>query len=113
MGDGFLLSSAVYGLLFNTIGWRGCLWIGVLPALTVVYVRYFVKEPPVWVENRRIQRTQNREVRMPLLSIFKRGMISNTALACWWMAGGLVTRTIRSTGCSRPTYRKTLASARP
>jgi len=90
-GIGFLLSSAVYGLLFNTIGWRGCLWIGVLPALTVVYVRYFVKEPPVWVENRRIQRTQNREVRMPLFSIFKRGMISNTALACWWMAGGLVT----------------------
>jgi SHS family lactate transporter-like MFS transporter len=90
-GIGFLLSSAVYGLLFNTIGWRGCLWIGVLPALTVVYVRYFVKEPPVWVEDRRIQRTQNREVRMPLLSIFKRGMISNTALACWWMAGGLVT----------------------
>jgi MFS transporter, SHS family, lactate transporter len=90
-GIGFLLSSAVYGLLFNSIGWRGCLWIGVLPALTVVYVRYFVKEPPVWVENRRIQRTQNREVRMPLLSIFKRGMISNTALACWWMAGGLVT----------------------
>src|SRR5258708_8176107 len=39
-GIGFLLSSAVYGLLFNSIGWRGCLWIGVLPALTVVYVRY-------------------------------------------------------------------------
>ncbi|MBV8458535.1 MAG: MFS transporter, partial [Acetobacteraceae bacterium] len=53
-GIGFLLSSAVYGLLYNWIGWRGCLWIGVLPALVVVYVRYFVKEPPVWVENRRI-----------------------------------------------------------
>src|SRR6201993_4120354 len=90
-GLGALLSSAVYGLLYTSIGWRGCLWIGVLPALTVVYVRYFVKEPPVWVENRRIQRTENREVRLPLLSIFKRGMISNTALACWWMAGGLVT----------------------
>jgi SHS family lactate transporter-like MFS transporter len=86
-GIGFLLSSAVYGLLYTTIGWRGCLWIGVLPALTVVYVRYFVKEPPVWVENRRIKR----EVKLPLFSIFKSGMISNTLLACWWMAGGLVT----------------------
>jgi len=56
----------------------------------VVYVRYFVKEPPVWVENRRRQRAENREVRLPLFSIFKRGMIGNTALACWWMAGGLV-----------------------
>jgi MFS transporter, SHS family, lactate transporter len=89
-GIGFLLSSAAYGLLYTSIGWRGLLWIGVLPALTVVYVRYFVKEPPVWVENRRRQRVENREVRLPLLSIFKRGMIGNTALACWWMAGGLV-----------------------
>ena len=97
-GIGFLLPSVVYGFLFTFMesfgkgyGWRGLLWIGVLPALTVVYVRYFVKEPPVWVENRRIQRAENREVRMPLFSIFKRGMIGNTALACWWMAGGLVT----------------------
>jgi MFS family permease len=90
-GIGFLLSSAAYGLLYTSIGWRGLLWIGILPALTVVYVRYFVKEPPVWVENRRRQRAENREVRIPLLSIFKRGMIGNTALACWWMAGGLVT----------------------
>src|SRR5690242_533366 len=82
-GIGFLLSSAVYGLLYTTIGWRGCLWLGVLPALTVVYVRFFVKEPPVWVENRRIQQRERREVRFPLLSIFKRGMIGNTALACW------------------------------
>src|SRR5580693_6179343 len=87
---GFLLSSAAYWLLYTSIGWRGLLWIGILPALTVVYVRYFVKEPPVWVENRRRQRAENREVRFPLFSIFKRGMIGNTALACWWMAGGLV-----------------------
>src|SRR3984893_2038349 len=45
-GIGFLLSSAAYGLLYTSIGWRGLLWIGILPALTVVYVRYFVKEPP-------------------------------------------------------------------
>jgi len=40
---GFLLASLVYGLLFNTIGWRGLLMIGVLPALSVVYVRMFVE----------------------------------------------------------------------
>src|SRR5215472_869917 len=52
-GLGFLLSSAIYGLFFDTIGWRGMLWIGVLPALSIVYIRYFVKEPEVWVENGR------------------------------------------------------------
>src|SRR6516162_1106441 len=53
VGIGALLSSAAYGLLYNSIGWRGLLMIGVLPALSIVYVRRFVKEPPVWVENRR------------------------------------------------------------
>jgi MFS transporter, SHS family, lactate transporter len=89
-GIGYLLSSAAYGLLYSSIGWRGLLWLGILPALTVVYVRYFVKEPPVWVENRRLQRVENREVKLPLFSIFKRQIIVNTMLACWWMAGGLV-----------------------
>src|ERR1700756_1792525 len=67
---GFLLSSVIYGLFFDTIGWRGMLWVGVLPALSIIYVRYFVKEPEVWVENRRQQRAQHREVRAPLIKIF-------------------------------------------
>src|SRR3954468_22173309 len=61
-GIGALLSSAAYGLLYTSIGWRGLLMIGVLRALSIVYVRHFVKEPPVWVENRRLQRVQQREV---------------------------------------------------
>src|SRR6266849_5588796 len=90
-GLGALLSSAAYGLLYDSIGWRGLLMLGVLPALTIVYVRFFVKEPEVWVENRRLQRTQHREVRAPLFSIFKRGMLANTLTACWWMASAFVT----------------------
>src|SRR6266478_848106 len=50
---GFLLSSIVYGLFYDYLGWRGMLWIGILPALSIIYIRFFVKEPPVWVENRR------------------------------------------------------------
>ena len=87
---GFLLSSVIYGLFFDYIGWRGMLWIGVLPALSIVYIRYFVKEPEVWVENRKLQRTQQREVRAPLIKIFQRGMLANTLLACWWMASNFV-----------------------
>jgi len=89
-GLGFLLSSAIYGLFYDSLGWRGMLWIGILPALAVVFVRYFVKEPKVWLENRRLQREQNREVRTPLFSIFKRGMLGNTLTACWWMASAFV-----------------------
>jgi MFS transporter, SHS family, lactate transporter len=89
-GVGFLMSSALYALLYNSIGWRGMLWMGVLPAFSVFYVRYLVKEPPIWAENRRLQRVENREVRTPLFSIFKREMLGNTLTACWWMAGGFV-----------------------
>jgi SHS family lactate transporter-like MFS transporter len=89
-GLGFALSSLIFWLFYDSIGWRGMLWIGVLPALSVVYVRYFVKEPEVWLENRRQQRAQNREVHAPLISIFKRGMLGNTLTACWWMASNFV-----------------------
>ena len=89
-GLGFLLSFAIYGLFYNSIGWRGMLWVGVLPALAVLYVRFFVREPEVWVENRRNQREQQREIRAPLFTIFKRGMILNTLNTCWFMASGFV-----------------------
>jgi SHS family lactate transporter-like MFS transporter len=89
-GLGFALSSLIFWLFYDSIGWRGMLWVGVLPALSVIYVRYFVKEPEVWIENRRQQRAQGREVHAPLISIFKRGMIGNTLTACWWMASNFV-----------------------
>src|ERR1700726_463863 len=38
-GLGFLLSSAAYGLLYSSIGCRGLLWMGILPALVGVFVR--------------------------------------------------------------------------
>ncbi len=88
---GFLLSSGIYGLLFNAIGWRGLLWIGVLPALVVLYVRKFVKEPEVWRENREKQRQQKQEFRAPLLDIFRLRMLPNTLTACLWMGSGFVT----------------------
>ena len=89
-GIGFALSSLIYGLLYGYIGWRGMLWVGVLPAATVFYVRRYVKEPEIWAANRQLQRVQNREVRAPLLSIFKPGLLGNTMTACWWMASNFV-----------------------
>jgi MFS transporter, SHS family, lactate transporter len=90
-GLGFLMSALIYGLLYDYIGWRGMLWIGLLPALTVVWVRKYVKEPEVWLENRRKQREQGREMRLPLFAIFKRQFIWNTLTACWWMTASMCT----------------------
>jgi MFS transporter, SHS family, lactate transporter len=87
---GFLLSSLAYGLLYDSIGWRGLLILGVLPALTVVWIRIYVKEPKVWVENRRIQREQQQEFRAPLFEIFRPRVLGNTIMACLWMASGFI-----------------------
>src|SRR5579859_160830 len=89
-GLGFLVSSAAYALLYNEIGWRGLLWIGVLPALAVLWIRKNVKEPEVWLENRKKQREQSREVRIPLAMIFRPHMLRNTITACLWMGSGFV-----------------------
>src|SRR5437879_10756113 len=52
-GIGFLMSSAIYGLFYNYIGWRGLLMIGILPALLILWVAIYVKVPEVWVERLR------------------------------------------------------------
>jgi SHS family lactate transporter-like MFS transporter len=77
-------------LLFDSIGWRGLLWLGILPAIICVYIRYYVKEPKIWVENRKRQNEHKQEVRAPLPTIFKPALLINTLTACWWLAGTMV-----------------------
>ncbi len=90
-GLGFLLSSGCYWLLYDRFGWRGMLWIGILPALAIVYIRFFVKEPEIWVENQRLQKEQKRVVKAPLFALFRRGIIGNVLNACWFQCAGFVT----------------------
>jgi MFS transporter, SHS family, lactate transporter len=49
---GYLLAAVVYGLLFDTIGWRGMFAVGVVPALLVLYIRRNVDESPAWRQMR-------------------------------------------------------------
>ncbi len=63
---GSLLASAVYGLFFNMIGWRGLFLVGAAPALLVIFIQAGVKESPVWLESR--QRRKAGEVKVPLLA---------------------------------------------
>jgi SHS family lactate transporter-like MFS transporter len=85
-GLGYALSALVYGLFYDDWGWRGMLWVGILPALAVVYIRFFVKEPEVWAENKRQQTAKQTEVTLPLFAIFKRKYLYNTLTGCAWMA---------------------------
>ncbi|CAM2193334.1 MFS transporter [Paraburkholderia sp. A1RI_3L] len=46
--SGYLLASVVFGVLYQYIGWRGMFFVGVAPALLVLYIRASVPESPAW-----------------------------------------------------------------
>ncbi len=50
---GYLLAAVCYFFLFGRIGWRPLFFLGGLPALLAVYVRFHVKESEVWQRTRR------------------------------------------------------------
>src|SRR5579883_674869 len=85
-GLGYALAAGANWALADSVGWRGLLWIGILPALAVIWVRFFVKEPEVWAENKRQQTAEKKEVTLPLFTIFKRKYIFNTLTGVFWMA---------------------------
>src|SRR5260221_4918480 len=64
--------------------------IGILPCLLIIWIRIYVKEPEIWVENRRQQTLQNREVRTPLFSIFRLDMLASTLTTCLVMGSAFV-----------------------
>src|SRR5215813_4148705 len=43
-----ILATVLFSVFPQDIAWRALFWVGVLPALTVFFVRRFVKEPPVF-----------------------------------------------------------------
>src|SRR5262249_52633361 len=88
---GYLISALLYATIYDYVGWRGMLWLGVLPALAVVWIRAYVKEPEVWVENQRLQKHHAVHMRAPLLALFRRSILWNTITACMWMSSGFVT----------------------
>lgn len=49
---GYLVASLVYYLFFDAIGWRAMFFIGVLPALFVLFIRLRVEESPTFLARR-------------------------------------------------------------
>jgi SHS family lactate transporter-like MFS transporter len=47
--SGYFIASLVYFALFDTIGWRGMFFVGIVPALLVFLIRLHVEESPAFV----------------------------------------------------------------
>ena len=81
---GFLLSSLVFQLGYPLVnqrpdlGWRAMLWIGVLPALLVLFIMRGVKESPVWLERQRHLRDRQERDPLSLGRLFSPGVVGVT-----------------------------------
>jgi MFS family permease len=66
---------AVSVLLPPQVGWRVLFWVGILPALLIIYIRRNVQEPAIYLELRA------RQPRASFLKIFRPPLLRNTILA--------------------------------
>ena len=74
-----ILSTLGFLWLPPDYAWRVLLWIGVLPALFVIYIRRSIQEPPIFLEGKAAQRAQGRQV--SVLAIFHPARLRTTLLA--------------------------------
>lgn len=52
---GIAVAAIVGGLLQPLLGWRGCFWISILPAVLVVFIRKSLHESDMWAERQRLK----------------------------------------------------------
>lgn len=81
---GYIISALVFTYVYPLfspwpdISWRVMFWMGVLPALLVLWIRSGVKESPVWLERQRHLSEQKRKSQISLARIFHRDLIATT-----------------------------------
>ncbi len=103
-----ILYWAFFALLPEDYAWRACFWIGILPALWILYVRRNVSDPEVFLETRRARERAREQGRTHghFLQIFAPAHLLTTLLGsalCTGMLGGYYAITTWL-----PTYLKTV-----
>jgi SHS family lactate transporter-like MFS transporter len=81
---GYILSSLVFTFVYpaltahGELAWRAMFWIGIGPALLVLWIRKNVSESPVWLERQTHLRSTQQKDGVSLLRIFRRDLLSTT-----------------------------------
>src|SRR5688500_3542977 len=76
---GFILSAVVFTYIYplltpyGEIAWRAMFWLGVLPALLVLWIRRSVKESPVWLERQKHLHDTHQKDTVSIVRIFQLG----------------------------------------
>jgi SHS family lactate transporter-like MFS transporter len=85
---GYLLATVVYFIVYPMFGWRALFFVGVLPALLVLYVRSRVPESPEWSAQQLPEQGSLVE-RVSLLRLFKPDLLS-TSLHAFVVMGAMM-----------------------
>src|SRR5215510_2510816 len=78
---GFVLSSFAFRYIYPifsgnpNLGWRVMFWIGILPALLLLWIRSGVSESPIWLERQRHLKTAKKKDGVSLVRILKPDML--------------------------------------
>ncbi len=84
---GFILSALVFHYVYPhfagdpELAWRAMFWVGVLPALLVLWIRSGVAESPVWLEQQRQRRSGSASGAVEpvsVLRLFRRDLLPTT-----------------------------------
>ena len=88
---GWGLAAIAYTIVFSVtspeLGWRVLFWLGIIPALLIVYVRSFVQEPQVFIDTRQARLARSERAvaagatSNPLAQIFRPDLLPTTVAA--------------------------------
>ena len=53
---GIAVAAVVAGFLQPIVGWRGCFWVSIIPAILVVLIRRSLEESDMWAERQRLKK---------------------------------------------------------
>lgn len=81
---GYILAAFAFQFIYPAfaaspgLGWRVMFWIGVAPALLVLWIRRGVPESPVWLARDRARRSGTVETSLSIARIFHRDLVATT-----------------------------------
>ncbi len=90
---GFIISALVFTYVYPLLtsygeyAWRAMFWMGVLPALLVLWIRRHVPESPIWLERQKHLHATQQKDRVSLVRIFHRDLIGTTLQASVLIGG--------------------------
>jgi len=101
-GAAAILFALVFSFASEDLAWRMLFWIGIVPALLIVYIRRNIKEPEIFEATR----AKAAESGASFLEIFSPALLSTTVLGCLLTSGMMAGYYAVTTWV--PTYLKTV-----